>query len=114
MFLILVVLLSSYELQATSKKPDKQVKSIIKSNIIKNEFIILIKDNYEYNSDEELIAKIKQDYSNKCNEADVEKIMPNLFSIKFKCEQEIKLEELKILNLSYIEEIEPNKKVSKF
>jgi len=114
MFLILVFSISCSAFFPASKKPDQEHKSFLKSNIIINEFILLIKDSFEYDSDEDLIKKIKTDFSSLCNDIELEKIMPNLFSLKYKCAQEFNIKELKALdNIAYIEEIEHNIRISK-
>jgi len=113
MFVNIILILNILILSSASKKIEKEYKKLDRINIIKNEFILVINDTL----DDELIInqKINEDFKVSCKDFNIEKIMFNLYTLKYNCTNiEVSIEELNRLSLTYIESIEHNKKVSSF
>lgn len=99
--------------QSSAKKmPDSKGKIFNpKNNELKNEFIIKVKDKYVKNEND-----LSLDFKYVAPLESVSKIRNNFYLIKFKDDSEVSIKDLKNFNdkfkINYIENIEPNYKVT--
>lgn len=113
MFKILILILMASCQSSAKKMPVSENKKIFnpKNNVVNNEFIVKIKDKFvkgekDLELDFKYIAPVES----------VSKIRTNFYLIKFKDDKEVKIKELQDFrerfNIDYLENIEPNFKVT--